>query len=676
MASIPYNQLLESNDKNSNYVNNMNNNNKIYNNQNINMSGENNNNMMLEEDLIQNKNNPNANIISSGYNPKPLQTLKWRNIMKIDIDLIRNTRDLSLLNSNLENIIFSDITEDDIQSVPEENVIKLIKILQFLNEFLLEQRQMINSRLITLQQEGEKLVKNNQDLDVNLLKQKEHLNKYKIDAKERLKQITEYKNAINALLKQGNNNLRGKHIKITDINMDINNYGYNNKNIENNNYLKSGYKCKYCTGKIFPSEFELKKHYNDIHLISNYNDGPQILKAPKTKSQITMPIEVNLQPFNNINNNDNKDNLLLKEMNEMRFEFQNQIHQLEINKLKTQLMNQNNFNDKEENYKQQMEKMGKTFNDTLKHVLGLIKDNQPQKPKVVKHKNKEKIKKLDEEINSLKKELEETYLKNKELDSEIFKKRNEINELNIKKQEISIIKTKTNIIPKKTQLVPAQTTNLLYNKTNIRPKIKEKRFHSGAMMSDHDDSDRENKKKRKILDQMKEQTKLIELIIKKPSDDDFILNKPKKIILDSIMDDIDVPDDVNLDDFYKRYKARDNNFIKVPKFNNYKRVVPPNFNDDNKINNNAKKLMKEYIKNQANFFTKNVNDYKIPPYTEVKDLEKLDKGDLKQTVGILLKNLDNLNDEGEEEKHYKSLKKLLDFNQFKKFRKNDLRDDD
>ena len=675
MATIPYNQLLESNDKNSNYVNNINNNNKMYNNQNINMSGENNNNMMLEENLIQSQNNQNANVISSGFNPKPLQTLKWRNIMKIDIDLIRNTRDLSLLNSNLENIIFSDITEDDIQSVPEENVIKLIKILQFLNEFLLEQRQIINSRLITLQQEGEKLVKNNQDLDINLLKQKEHLNKYKIDAKERLKQITEYKNAINALLKSGKNNLGGKNIKITDINMDINNYAYNNKNIENNNYLKSGYKCKYCTGKTFPSEFELKKHYNDIHLISNYNEGQPMVKAQKTKSQITMPIEVNLPPFNNLNNNDNKNNALEKEMNEMRFEFQKQMHQLEINKLKTQLMNQKDFNEKEENYKQQMEKMGKTFNDTLKHVLGIIKDNQQQKPKIVKHKNKERIKKLDEEINSLKKELEETNIKNKELDTEIFKKRNEINELNIKKQEISIINTKTNFIPKKTQLVPAQTTNFIYNKTNIRPKIKEKRFHSGAIMSDHDDSDRENKKKRKILDQMKEQTKLIELIIKQPSEE-FSLKQPKKIILNNIMDDYDLPDDVNLDDFYKRYKARDNNFIKVPKFNNYKRVVPPDFNEDIRINNNAKKLMKEYIKSQANFFTKNIKDYKISPYTEVKDLLKVDKDELKQGIGILLKTLDNLNDNGEEEKHYKSLKKFLNFNQFKKFRKNNSNEDD
>ena len=182
--SNPYNQLIESNEnmsQNPNYINNMNIN-KMHNNQNINMSGENyyNNNMNIEDDLNQNQNNQNPNIISSGNNiyQRPFQKLKWRNIMKIDIDLIRNSNDLSLINNNLENIIFSDITEDDIQDVPEDNVIKLIKILQFINEYLLDQRQMINNRIISLQQEGEKLVKNNQDLDMNILKQKEHLKKY------------------------------------------------------------------------------------------------------------------------------------------------------------------------------------------------------------------------------------------------------------------------------------------------------------------------------------------------------------------------------------------------------------------------------------------------------------------------------------------------------------------
>ena len=123
--SNPYNQLIESNEnmsQNPNYINNMNIN-KMHNNQNINMSGENyyNNNMNIEDDLNQNQNNQNPNIISSGNNiyQRPFQKLKWRNIMKIDIDLIRNSNDLSLINNNLENIIFSDITEDDIQQETE-----------------------------------------------------------------------------------------------------------------------------------------------------------------------------------------------------------------------------------------------------------------------------------------------------------------------------------------------------------------------------------------------------------------------------------------------------------------------------------------------------------------------------------------------------------------------------
>ena len=227
--------------------------------------------------------------------------------MKIDIDLIRNSNDLSLINNNLENIIFSDITEDDIQDVPEDNVIKLIKILQFINEYLLDQRQMINNRIISLQQEGEKLVKNNQDLDMNILKQKEHLKKYEQNAKDRLKQIADYKSAINTLLKDGKTILRRKNINITDINMDINRtnnyYDYNqNQNMENN--LKSGYKCQYCTGIIFPSKFELNRHLKDIHQITNIDEPQQNIRIQKTnpvsQTKLTIPIEVNLKPLNNI----------------------------------------------------------------------------------------------------------------------------------------------------------------------------------------------------------------------------------------------------------------------------------------------------------------------------------------------------------------------------------------
>ena len=664
-----YNHLIESEEnfgKNPNNMNNINTN-KIYNNQNINMDGEYNNKMLIEEDL-----NQNQNMVSSGFNPymRPPQSLKWRNIMKIDLDLIRNSRDLSLLNSNLENIIYSDITEDDIQSVPEENVIKLIQILQFLNEFLLEQRQIINGRLISLKQEEEKLSKNQQDLEVVLSKQKDYLIKSKKEAKERLKEITDYKNAINALLKDGKNNLRGKNINITDINMDINrnmkNYGYNNYN---NNYLKTGYKCKYCTGKVFPSEFELKKHLSDIHLISQFNEAPQVMKAPQNKSQITMPIEVNLQPLNNAMNTDNRNAQLEKQINDMRFEFQNQMHQFEMNKLKTQLLNQNNLDNKDDNIKEQIERMGNTFNDTLKQVLGVIANNQQGQTKIIKPKKKEKNPKLDEEINFLKNELAKAKLLSQEYDTKILNKKKEIDLLIIKKQEITTI-TQSQFKPKKTNLVPTQNLQLLYSKS-ILPKRRSNIFHSGELLSDHDESENERKKKEKmekrIKKQITESTQLIDIITNIPGKKKRKLEVPfsETKLRSPNIPDFDLEEWEDLDHFYKAYKTRDKNFINKTKFNNYKRVVPVEFDEDDDININAKTMMRDGIKTQANFFNKNIEDYKIPDLIEVKDLKELDKNDLKDTIGKLFINIDELNKEGEDQEHFDSMERLLKLGKIK-----------
>ena len=659
--------------QNPNYINNMNIN-KMHNNQNINMSGENyyNNNMNIEDDLNQNQNNQNPNIISSGNNiyQRPFQKLKWRNIMKIDIDLIRNSNDLSLINNNLENIIFSDITEDDIQDVPEDNVIKLIKILQFINEYLLDQRQMINNRIISLQQEGEKLVKNNQDLDMNILKQKEHLKKYEQNAKDRLKQITDYKSAINTLLKDGKTILRGKNINITDINMDINRtnnyYDYNqNQNMENN--LKSGYKCQYCTGIIFPSKFELNRHLKDIHQITNIDEPQQNIRIQKTnpvsQTKLTIPIEVNLKPLNHIVRNDNNSNSLLeKQLYDMKLDIQKQMSQFEIYRLENQIRNQKNNNNNGEQYKQMIERMGNAFNDKLKQAMGSMVQNQPVvQPIIKKNKNKEKLDKLDEEIYLLKKKIEEARLKNSELDTQIIKKKDEIIQLNIKKYTMTNTNpNKTEIKPKKIQLVPTQTTNILYNK--YKPKKKSKwESRAGELISDHDDTDKEDKKNKTILRQITEKTEFIKII----TNPRIVNPYPKNNMLKTVPHNLDIPDEIDLDDFYRRYKNRDREFCDKPKFKNYKRVLPIDFNDDYDINNNARNLMNNYIQGQAEFFSNNVKDYKIPSVIEINDLKGLDRDDLKETIGILLKNISNLNDEGESKKHYESLKKLADLKNLK-----------
>ena len=70
----------------------------------------------------------------------------------------------------------------------------------------------------------------------------------------------------------------------------------------------NGYKCKYCSGKIFSSDFELKKHMKDIHLIDNFSDEennskPNISTIPPQQINVTIP------PLNNNVNykNDNKE---------------------------------------------------------------------------------------------------------------------------------------------------------------------------------------------------------------------------------------------------------------------------------------------------------------------------------------------------------------------------------
>ena len=123
------------------------------------------------------------NLISSGYKGnniqgnKPKIPIKWRNVMKIDIDTIRNTNDLSLLSSYLENFLYSTISEDDLQAVPEENIAKLIKILQFSNEYLLSSRQNLNENIINLQGQKQGLINEHQKLDDNIINQKEYINK-------------------------------------------------------------------------------------------------------------------------------------------------------------------------------------------------------------------------------------------------------------------------------------------------------------------------------------------------------------------------------------------------------------------------------------------------------------------------------------------------------------------
>ena len=74
--------------------------------------------------------------------------------MRLDLNFIQQTNDLSMLEAYLENLIYSNINEDEISSVPEGNVAKLIKIYQFTIEYLLNSQTKLENQVNFLQEEN------------------------------------------------------------------------------------------------------------------------------------------------------------------------------------------------------------------------------------------------------------------------------------------------------------------------------------------------------------------------------------------------------------------------------------------------------------------------------------------------------------------------------------------
>ena len=147
----------------------------------------------------------------------------------------------------------------------------------------------------------------------------------------RIKEIADYKNIVSALL-QGNLPMglgATTNTKITDINIDINKY--NNYNQSRLKRPMNGYKCKYCTGKLFSSDFELKKHLTDIHLINKFSDDENEY-SQNIPQQSPQQINITIPPLNNpnVNNNQNRNKEEFeRKLNEMKQDFQNYIHKAE-----------------------------------------------------------------------------------------------------------------------------------------------------------------------------------------------------------------------------------------------------------------------------------------------------------------------------------------------------------
>ena len=126
-------------------------------------------------------------------------SIKWRDIMKIDLKFIQRTNDLSTLETYLENLIYSNVTEDEISSVPEGNIAKLIRIYQFIIEYLLNSQQNLENNIKTLEEQNTSLSNEISMKDITLEENKKLIRTMKKEKKRDEMVLLTYKNVIESL---------------------------------------------------------------------------------------------------------------------------------------------------------------------------------------------------------------------------------------------------------------------------------------------------------------------------------------------------------------------------------------------------------------------------------------------------------------------------------------------
>jgi hypothetical protein len=169
--------------------------------------------------------------------------LKWKDVLRIDLDQVAKTNDLTPIEGLLDNLVFANIDENDMQVMPENSVVKLVKTYQYLLEYLLYTQQKKESE--------NKFIEDNYKNVINDASIKETL-------------LKENKSIINTLKKDN----RQKEQIITTYKYLLDEYKKGNMGATEKNNI---FECGICEDKKFINQASLTKHYQKRHPKSNFS---------------------------------------------------------------------------------------------------------------------------------------------------------------------------------------------------------------------------------------------------------------------------------------------------------------------------------------------------------------------------------------------------------------------
>ena len=608
----------------------------------------------------------NQNYNSMDYNPynERNMKIKWRNIMKIDIDALRSTNDLTPLDNYIENMIYSNISEEEISSVPEGNIAKLIQLYQIITDNLLKNQNQYQNNIQYLRDENSRLINENENKDATLRENKELITKFKKQKQNDDRVLLTYKNVIQNL---------GKFRKKTDINVSIN----NSQVIKNEN--EGEFFCKYCTGVKFYSEEDLERHMRKAHQIN-----------VKIKSQRDSDIE--------------------KKIDDLKKQFETYLKNFQEGNMK-------NYQDQRklesDNYEKQMEKMERNFKDTLKDLKdfyiqstlnqGNVKATNLYIPqsgyteKIIErsndnNNNDEVIKLLKDNLNQMNKRMEEENEKN----TNTIRELRELYEsqLNDLREENRRLKDTQKNITVNLNNTEEQKVNEFRSKPNIieekKPMkiIKKGNFNAGELIDDNDDDIINNNE---IFKQMSDLSgKIVKVtknqtteIIKHDVEKNAFPQKPtlntNKRVLEIPIEETKIeepyqqPQDTGfrakkqvidttftINDFYNKYKQRDQSTFKNPKEeSSYYQIIPNKENRMNFVNTINQSLIHSQISMEENFDYNNIDNV----------LKNKNKEELEDLIKNTFDNLNKMSNNNILNHYVNSIKQYVDIDHFDNERK-------
>ena len=196
-------------------------------------------------------NSQNTNNIFNFKQPTK-QRFLWKDLMKINTNFIRQTKDITPLEPYLDNLLSSSLQEGEVNILPEEYISHLIEILQIIGEYLFYIQKRLEDENGGLKsqfnQTLSKIKENNNNEKDNII------NELKKENKEKDLLLITYQKILKESQSIGNkNNL------IDDSDNDDEESNLKNK--------KEAFYCQFCSGKKFKSEKYLEEHMKRRHLI-------------------------------------------------------------------------------------------------------------------------------------------------------------------------------------------------------------------------------------------------------------------------------------------------------------------------------------------------------------------------------------------------------------------------